>query len=447
MRTALLAALWLIAGSCIAVHGQNISKLYTREELAESASRYREQVMAEYRETILPKLTPAEKAALADVKIEFPPMGPKGDPFEFYSNPATKTVYLPALSLRFYSDLCLAQAWLGEHGYDGTAVRDYVGLLFREASASPRAEPPPIFKTLGIPANVRDEPRTADRASRNFANVVVFVLGHELGHVRGKHRTDLGDLVKQREQEIAADAFAIDLFRRLPQIPIGLDHWFDCERIRHVAPKEIPTDAEWQKYLAAQSHPVTTERLNALAAAIEKAPADFARGQNNSALWTARTRLLAQYFRLSAPFAGNAVARVAEYSRVRDLRRAALKPRKAGFALPGVLTGERDEDFQGFFGARKTSADGKVAACDLLLFRSGEEITGAYMVGGVAGHIEGKINAGVLHFTWTEGEASGRGRFETAESGDTLRGTWGRGQKEEGGGTWSATRGKRQDKP
>jgi hypothetical protein len=444
MRTALVAVLWLIHA---AVHGQNVSRLYTREELAESAARYREQVTTEYRETILPKLTAAEKAALANVKIEFPTVGPTGDPFEFYSDATTSTIYLPALSLRFYADLCFAQAWLGEHGYDGTTVRDYVGLLFREASASPRAEPPPIFKTLGIPANVRDEQRTADRATRNFANVVVFLLGHELGHVRAKHRADLSDPVKQREQEITADAFAIELFRRLPQIPVGLDYWFDCERIRHIAPKEIPTNAEWQKYLATLSHPVTTERLNALADAIEKAPADFARGQDNPALWTVRTQFLAYYFRSIALLADNAGARVAEYSRIRDLRRAALKPRKAVFALPGVLTGERDANFQGLFGARKTSADGKVAACDLLLFRNGDDITGGYTVGEIVGSIEGRVGDGGLHFTWTEGQASGRGRLETAENGDTLRGTWGQGQKEEGGGTWSATRRKRGEKP
>ena len=166
------------------------------------------------------------------IKIDVPLKGPHGDPFEYYY--ANGTINLPALSLRFYSDLCTANAWLNAHGYDGTTVRDYVGLLLREAAASPRAPLPPVFRTLGVPDNAREESTVANRADRNFGNTIVFLLAHELGHALKKHDTHLRDPVQKRRQEIEADAFAIEVMRRIGQVPLGVEFWFDVERIGHV---------------------------------------------------------------------------------------------------------------------------------------------------------------------------------------------------------------------
>ena len=116
------------------VFGQNVLRLYPEKKLQADAARWGEQIQAEYRETILPQLTDEERSVLGAVKIEVPTSGPNGDPFSFYTDDKG-TIYLPALSLRFFSDLCMANAWLNAHGYDGTTVRDYVGLLFREAAA------------------------------------------------------------------------------------------------------------------------------------------------------------------------------------------------------------------------------------------------------------------------------------------------------------------------
>lgn len=419
--------------------GQNVTRLYPREQLKADAARFGEQITAEYRETILPQLSATEKSALAEIKLEFPIAGPKGDPFEFYTD--GKTIYLPALSLRFFSDLCVANAWLNAHGFDGTTVRDYVGLLFREASVSPSAPLPPVFRTLGVPANAREEDAVSERASRNFANAVVFLLAHELGHIAKNHRIETRTPAESRTQEIEADAFALEIMRRIAQVPLGLEFWFDVERIRHAAPLKFPKDEEWQKYLGGLPHPVTTERLNALADAIDKAPDSFARRQSNQALWTMRAGMFAQMFRLSAPFAGNAVARMAEYSRVRELRLAALKPRKAAYTVPG--SGAAEEEFEGFFAVRRAfEKEDRSDAIDLLLLRNGNEVNGSYANAAAQGTLEGKIADGVLHFRWQEGSAEGSGRMEG--EGDKLRATWGEGALEKGAGTWEGARATRE---
>ena len=431
---------FIIAFACSAnVPAQDIARLYAREKLQRDAETFGAQINAEYRETILPQLTAEEREALAAIQLEFPVAGPKGDPFEFYTD--GRAIYLPALSLRFFADLCVAHAWLNAHGFDGTAVRDYVGLLFREATVSPHAPLKPVFETLGVPANARDESAVANRATRNFGNVVVLLLAHELGHVLKKHRTDATDPAQQRRQEIEADQFAIEIMRRIGQIPLGAELWFDLERIRHVAPLDYSDEAKWQKYLAGLTHPVTRERMEAFAEAIEKDPDSFARKQTNPQLWRSRARMFAQMFRLSAPFSDNAVARAAEYSRVRQLRQSWLKPRKPGFTAPAGDGSE--EDFQGLFRIRRTFADGTTRdEFDLLLLRNGDEVTGSYSTDAVKGSITGTVTGTELHLRWGEGPKRGRARLEM--SGATLRGSWGTDESQDGAGKWEGARVTRQ---
>ena len=426
--------------------GQNVSRLYPEKKLQADAARWSEQIQAEYRDTILPQLSDEERSALGTVKIEVPLSGPNGDPFSFYTDDKG-TIYLPALSLRFFSDLCVANAWLNAHGYDGTTVRDYVGVLLREATLSPEAPLPTVFRTLGVPDNAREESAVANRVDRNFGNTIVFLLAHELGHALKKHDTHSRDRVQKRRQEIEADAFAIEVMRRIGQVPLGVEFWFDVERIGHVqgirrvTSARFPTEAEWQKYLGGLDHPVTSERLDALATAVEKAPDSFARNQADQARWTRNSKILAQYFRLGAPSAAIGTARVAEYERVRDLHLEDLKPRKTAFTIPGT---EHEPDFNGLFAVRRTAANGGEDRVDLLLLRMGDDVTGGYSNGKVDGFIQGDIHDGALHFTWREGNTNGHGVAQA--QGETLRGTWGLGESEQGAGEFSAERQKKERK-
>ena len=446
MQRYLAVALVITTCAGATVFGQTVSRLYPDRKLQADAARWSEQIQAEYRDTILPQLTDEERSALGTVKIEVPLSGPNGDPFSFYTDDKG-TIYLPALSLRFFSDLCVANAWLNAHGYDGTTVRDYVGVLLREATLSPGAPLPAVFRTLGIPDNAREESAVANRVDRNFGNTIVFLLAHELGHALKKHDTHSRDPVQKRRQEIEADAFAIEVMRRIGQVPLGVEFWFDVERIGHVqgirrvTSARFPTEAEWQKYLAGLDHPVTSERLDALATAVEKAPDSFARNQADQARWIRNSKIFAQYMRLGAPSAAIGAARVAEYERVRDLHLEDLKPRKAAFTMPGS---EQEPAFNGLFAVRRTAAGGGQDRMDLLLLRTGDDIIGGYSNGKIDGFIQGDIRNGVLHFSWREGNANGHGVAQA--QGETLRGTWGLGESEQGAGEFSAERQKKERK-
>jgi len=104
---------------------------------------------------------------------------------------------------------------------------------------------------------------------------------------------------------------------------------------------------------------------------------------------------------------------------------------------------EQEPDFNGLFAVRRTAADGGQDRVDLLLLRMGTSVNGGYSNGKVDGFIEGEIRDGVLHFTWREGNAVGKGVAQA--QGETLRGTWGMGKVEEGGGEWTAVRQKKQN--
>src|SRR5438876_65700 len=266
----------------------------------------------------------------------------------------------------------------------------------------------------------------SERAALSATKIEIPLLGH------------YGDPVQKRKQEIEADQFAIEVMRRIGQMPLGIEFWFDVEHFRHVASTKVPTEAEWQKHLAALDHPVTTERLEALAVTIEKAADSFARNQTNQALWTQRTKMLAEAFRRMAPLV-NPVADMAEYSRVKKLYVADLKPRKAAFTMPGS---EHEPEFNGLFAVRRTAANGAQDTVDLLLLRSGDDqVMGGYMNGKVDGFIQGDIKDGVLKFTWREGSATGHGIARS--QGETLRGTWGTDEADQGGGEWVGVRVKR----
>src|SRR4051812_5909135 len=168
MQRRWLLTLALVWGALVNAPAQNVARLYPPEKLKADSARFADMIQAEYRDTVLPQLTEPERAALSDMKIVVPPSGPHGDPFEFYSDGSM--VYLPALSLRFFADLCVANAWLNGHGYDGTTVRDYVGYVFALAAGAGNPPLPPVFATLGVPDNAREEAAVSNRADRNFGN-------------------------------------------------------------------------------------------------------------------------------------------------------------------------------------------------------------------------------------------------------------------------------------
>src|SRR5688572_21276513 len=88
--------------------GIDFGDLYDDATLKKWQPSFEEDILWNFKNAILPKLTPEEKAVLRNVKIEVPLRGKERGVFEFYASGTTVT--MPALSLRFFGDLSIAYA-------------------------------------------------------------------------------------------------------------------------------------------------------------------------------------------------------------------------------------------------------------------------------------------------------------------------------------------------
>lgn len=73
------------------------------------------------------------------------------------------------------------------------------------------------------------------------------------------------------------------------------------------------------------------------------------------------------------------------------------------------------------------------------LEQSGARVSGTYECCG-RGRIAGTLENGVLHYTWDQPGATGRGRWDVRKGGNELTGTWGHGESETSGGPWNLRR-------
>ena len=216
------------------VFGQNVLRLYPEKKLQADAARWGEQIQAEYRETILPQLTArgAQRTRCDENRVS-----------TFRAQ--WRSVFLlhrrqghdlPAGAFATLLFGSLRQRTPGSMLTDTTeppcAIMSVCCYARRHSRRALRF--PPVFRTLGVPDNAREESAVANRVDRNFGNTIVFLLAHELGHALKKHDTHSRDPIQKRRQEIEADAFAIEVMRRIGQVPLGVEFWFDVERIGHV---------------------------------------------------------------------------------------------------------------------------------------------------------------------------------------------------------------------
>jgi hypothetical protein len=226
-----------------------------------------------FREVVWPKLLPDEKRKLSRVTLDFP-LEDARQLMNFYAvwGGGKQTITLPISSIRFLADIALAEAWLGVSGYSTDPVTDYLAMLkyqWPDRLAGRRYRP---REALGIPDDATANPRVERRFQRDFGTAIVFVLGHELGHLYHQHGMNVS-LERSRQQEEEADRFAMELMRRIGEPPVGMVLFFRI--LAHLAP--YTSDPDYPARRAAATHPVASARLRAIAAGIETNVADFSR--------------------------------------------------------------------------------------------------------------------------------------------------------------------------
>jgi peptidase M48-like protein len=325
-RFAVIVVAVLVIGP--ALRGQTVSTMYDTAKVAREKARLESRINEIYVKAFRPTLTADEQRALGGVRFEAP-LG--GDPvLGYYSESRRRVVTLPAISLLFFEDLCTAFAWLQTRGYKLETVEEYVTMLkYKSVRAFGGRYPPPL-EALGIPADATSDPRVNDLSLRFRNTGYAFILGHELGHVRFQHSGYEGVSVAQSQaHEMQADQFGLELMRRTSTIPMGAMIFFQTAVYYFENRADFPSDAAWTAYLAKRAtHPLSTDRLQALSKAISASADDFARGDANRASALEIVRFIGDGFGKFAAFLNDPLLQRAMRATAEQSSPASLRPRK-----------------------------------------------------------------------------------------------------------------------
>jgi hypothetical protein len=242
-------------------------------------------------------LSGPEQNATAGIELHVPPEDPAAEPFAFYRQGSTVT--MSVFSLLFVEDLCTAYAWLYAKGYSLETVDEYIAMLkYKRATEFQEGRYPPPLKALGVPADAWHDPAVNNLSLRLRNSAYAFIMAHELGHIVKKHRNyaDI-TMADSRRQEAEADAFALDVLSRASEIPMGAILYFQAQA--YMMPNlgqfmaEGKSKQDWEATVVKEmTHPLTADRLQALALGLENAANREPRAAERETLHYIATRLL-----------------------------------------------------------------------------------------------------------------------------------------------------------
>ncbi len=293
MRWLLLVALSMFL--CTRALAQDVSRLYTNAELQEAGNRYHPNLLGLWEEDFQTQLTHDERVRAGKVTLNLPLLGPTRHPLEFYSSPARRQVFLPIASVKFADDLAVALAYYDKMGCDLGSVSDYAAVL-RFRSQDVQGSP---LETLGVPKSALNDPTVDDVAQKVLKSIVFFVVVHEYAHVMYRHK-DYNTITAQQaqQQETEADAFALEIMRRIGVPPLGLIYFFLMASRLEATPGDFASPADYETYVQQRStHPLSALRILKVAEGIDDHAGEFARLQNDPLSWTRRLRDQARQLR------------------------------------------------------------------------------------------------------------------------------------------------------
>ncbi|WP_026960608.1 phage exclusion protein Lit family protein [Aliagarivorans taiwanensis] len=296
---------------------RDYSAMYSASELKRVSEVYGANIEAVLYDDLRPHLTQDELALLARVRL-YQPWERTEDPFEFAADSAQGIILIPAFSVKFLDDLAIATAWFERFNCDKQAIFDYLAAL--DFSTQPLDAP---LKALGVPdkAYLLDE-YVDDVWQKLLKSALGFILLHELGHVHFRHK-GYGQLSAEQaqRQEAQSDAFALAILRRVHLPPMGMALWFSAVAVRDPLSAGSPR----------QTHPLSAQRLRAIAEALRDRPEDFIEAGNRDR-WDANTiNDISKQFDVIADTLADAQAR-----QLLRQRGEALDPSKLAHSCPGA---------------------------------------------------------------------------------------------------------------
>jgi hypothetical protein len=314
-------------------------------------------------------------------------------------------------------------------------------MKYRSASELGGRYPPPL-EALGIPANALEDRDVYDLTNAIFDSAIGFVLLHELGHVVHGH-PGYGPGVRRedaRDNEMQADRFALDVMRRTRSLPTGMAFFFPALGYGGAHRGDFQSDADYETALLEATHPLTEDRLQALAANVRQHAGEVAGSDGGTAIDPQTILFIADQLDIVAHFLGDSELQRFRTRRARETTIAMLAPRRPN-ELPDPTSPRGVEQaglvaFQGTY-TGAISASGTEVPIRTVLRRSGDRVSGEYYYGPGEGRLHGRVDGNTLTFVWQEGTLTGLGAFQVSEDGKSFSGTWGYARSATDGGFWT----------
>jgi hypothetical protein len=298
--------------------------------------------------------------------------------------------------------------------------------------------PQPLTALIPNDNNPLGNQRVNDLSLTILVSARAFIIGHELGHIYYTHvpykflPADMPDQIRKaisQRNEIQADQFGLELLRNTGLPPLGMILYFMAA-------------ANWDPSTPT-THPLTGERLKALAQQLRNSAAGFARGDSAE---LARVEFVAQ-----------GLATIADDLELADVHTspAIIGPRTDLTSLqphrPHQLMGEASADlgkvgaspFNGVYQGvmtRNVNGETEELPVEAILQRSGDGVAGRFAFGVGEGELRGAVVGPELYFNWQSGDSFGKGVVEANSDGSGFSGTWGYRNSHDGGGIWRARR-------
>ena len=240
---------------------------YSAADMQRARDRAIPSIQSVFWQDIIPRLPAELQSRASQVQLVFPERGP--GPMSFYASPANLEIYMPLTSLRFYDDIATLHAWFESRNCPGEYLQTYLAALLRGNQNLPAP-----YVAFGLDRDTLfGDSYTYDLGGKIFSSGVQFLLAHELGHILLNHAPGVGGVASQA-QETEADAFALDHFARLGGNPMGIFWYYQAAWWN---------DPASEKGRRENTHPVSAERIRAMAMRLIENPNDFAHGEADPA--------------------------------------------------------------------------------------------------------------------------------------------------------------------
>lgn len=411
---------------------------YSLAEQREWQDEFRGFVQDNFRGLMEPSLTAQERQRIGAYRFVFP-VEARPSALDFQANSRGEIV-LPVESMLLLKDLSLAQAWLSLRGYSLAPALEYAAVLGNGGLAQwPAARRFPK-SALGLPADAGRDPAVAARYEQILLGSVLFLVGHELGHLHDGFRDwNHADHARRRAAERRADAFAFELMQRAGLAPAAVASFFAIAS-RMVPLAHISTEAAWRERLGTSTHPLDGERIAAAADFIDTRRADFYRAFKNPATAPHSVDKLVSELRQVAQGVSDRGAATTQADCALTLHPDDLLPRRTDTFDLRLPAGERlpAGPWSGVFDGRvAVDAPASSAPLRLVLRRDGLRVVAETQHLCFRGRAEGRVDGGRAELVWTVGTAQ-RAVSLTLGPDGAIQGRWKSLHNAAEQGTWTA---------